>query len=1024
MATFVKFLNKNDINSFEEPPIFSSHERKNYFFIPKDINEILAQLRNPINKIGFILQFGYFKATNRFFNSSKYKSKDVDYLCKKLQLPKSKIVLSSYKETTFERHQGIILDKLGYFKFSINEKQLLFEEAKALLTIRMKPKIIFLALIDFLKLRKIQIPQFNVFSELITDVLKLYENEVLDVISSKLTVEQKNLIEELLKKEINNSDSKIHKYKLTLLRKSNQSSRPLKIKENIQDLVYIKKLFNELIPIIESLQLSPEVIRYYAFIVKKSEIFQLIRREPEKRYLLLIAFVIHHYYQLNDILIQVLLKSVQSAINTAIREQKENLFETRNVKVKKIENLANILRENVADLEKIKQIVYEKDVSPDKKIIELSNFFDNKIKSNESEIAKDLAILEDDSQKTLFNADYFHYLEIRSVKLQNRVSNIVKELVFDSQSSDKALIDSIDYYKKYDGTIKKDVPMQFLNDYQKTLMSDHEGKINVSLYKVLLFGKIADGIKSGALNLLYSFNYKAFDEYLITKETWDKQKEELLFKSGLDKFSKFKNLETKLRKTLNEQYRITNLNIEIKNNLYAEIKENGKLRVSTPKTEKAELINNISLFPNNKFISLFEVLFSVNNATNFSEYFEHWQLKYNKVRPNDKTFFAGIVGFGCNLGINKIARISKSINSKELQHTANWYFNIENLNMANDCIVDFMNKMPLSALFKNKNDQTHTSSDGQKFSIAVESLNANYSYKYFGKGKGVTVYSFIDESHKLFYSTVISSSTREASYVIDGLMHNDVIKSDIHSTDTHGYNELIFGVTHLLGISFAPRIKNFRDSILYGFDGIADYKKQNYNLIPSKIINTDIINEHWDDILRFIATIKLKHNTASQLFNRLSSYSKQHPLYRALKEFGKIVKSIFLLMYIDDLKLRQIIEKTLNKLESSNKFRKAVYHGNNQEFQQATKEDQLVVDGCSRLIQNSIICWNYLYLTEKLIDCESLEFKKVIMENIVNKSAIAWQHVNLIGEYDFSEESIKNSIKFDLDKIMDFNIEK
>jgi len=34
---------------------------------------------------------------------------------------------------------------------------------------------------------------------------------------------------------------------------------------------------------------------------------------------------------------------------------------------------------------------------------------------------------------------------------------------------------------------------------------------------------------------------------------------------------------------------------------------------------------------------------------------------------------------------------------------------------------------------------------------------------------------------------------------------NDVVQSDIHSTDTHGYNEAIFGITHPLGFSYAPR---------------------------------------------------------------------------------------------------------------------------------------------------------------------------------------------------------------------------
>ena len=43
-------------------------------------------------------------------------------------------------------------------------------------------------------------------------------------------------------------------------------------------------------------------------------------------------------------------------------------------------------------------------------------------------------------------------------------------------------------------------------------------------------------------------------------------------------------------------------------------------------------------------------------------------------------------------------------------------------------------------------------------------------------------------------------------------MHNEVVKSDIHSTDTGGYTEMLFGVMRLLGFSYAPRIKGFSSS--------------------------------------------------------------------------------------------------------------------------------------------------------------------------------------------------------------------
>ena len=80
----------------------------------------------------------------------------------------------------------------------------------------------------------------------------------------------------------------------------------------------------------------------------------------------------------------------------------------------------------------------------------------------------------------------------------------------------------------------------------------------------------------------------------------------------------------------------------------------------------------------------------------------------------------------------------------------------------------------LPNISRRSSDRLHTSSDGQKFEVRADSLNANYSFKYFGKGQGVSVYSFIDERDLLFHSLVFSAGERESAYVIDGLMHNDV----------------------------------------------------------------------------------------------------------------------------------------------------------------------------------------------------------------------------------------------------------
>src|SRR3954452_16445520 len=55
---------------------------------------------------------------------------------------------------------------------------------------------------------------------------------------------------------------------------------------------------------------------------------------------------------------------------------------------------------------------------------------------------------------------------------------------------------------------------------------------------------------------------------------------------------------------------------------------------------------------------------------------------------------------------------------------------------------------------------------------------------------------------------------------------------------------------------------------------------------PEQYVDQDSIITAWDDVLRLVATIKLKESTASDIFRRLNSYSRQHNLYTALKAFG------------------------------------------------------------------------------------------------------------------------------------------
>ena len=134
--------------------------------------------------------------------------------------------------------------------------------------------------------------------------------------------------------------------------------------------------------------------------------------------------------------------------------------------------------------------------------------------------------------------------------------------------------------------------------------------------------------------------------------------------------------------------------------------------------------------------------------------------------------------------------------------------------------------------------------------------------------------------------------------------------------------------------------------------------------------------------MRFCATIMLRKHRASTILKRLSAYTHQHPLQEALKEFGRVIKSIFVLKYVDDVTWRQAIEKQLNKGELANKFASAVSFAG-QEITEAYREDQEISAMCKTILQNIIILWNYIELT-RIIMRSDKEGREALLANIDN----------------------------------------
>jgi hypothetical protein len=113
------------------------------------------------------------------------------------------------------------------------------------------------------------------------------------------------------------------------------------------------------------------------------------------------------------------------------------------------------------------------------------------------------------------------------------------------------------------------------------------------------------------------------------------------------------------------------------------------------------------------------------------------------------------------------------------------------------------------------------------------------------------------------------------------------------------------------------------------------------------------------------------------------------------------------------------IEKVLNGVEHVHRFTRAVSVGSPREFVQAEKDDQQMAETCKRLIKNCIICWNYLYLSHNLAEIDDLVKRAEFIDAFTHGSAVSCRHVNILDEYDFSEEKLKDSVGIKPPKMID-----
>ena len=204
-----------------------------------------------------------------------------------------------------------------------------------------------------------------------------------------------------------------------------------------------------------------------------------------------------------------------------------------------------------------------------------------------------------------------------------------------------------------------------------------------------------------------------------------------------------------------------------------------------------------------------------------------------------------------------------------------------------------------------------------------------------------------------------------------------------------------FGMMHLLGFKLAPRIRNLSEIKLFS----PPKQNKNYTALQTMISSEEIIKNNWDEIQRLAVSIQQGSATASLLLRKLSNYPRQNGLALALREIGRIERTLFILDWLENVgDLRQRVTDGLNKGESRNALARAVFFNRLGEIRDRSYQQQAYRAGGLALVTSAIVLWNTVYM-EKSVQLMSERGDKFEPDWCKHLSPLGWEHIGLTGDY-------------------------
>ena len=603
--------------------------------------------------------------------------------------------------------------------------------------------------------------------------------------------------------------------------------------------------------------------------------------------------------------------------------------------------------------------------------------------------------------------DYLQGIGDGYLRIRRYAPAFLEALQFKAAPAAQELLDAVEELKMLNaGNVRdlpKDAPTGFVRKRWKDLVF-RDGRLDRRFYELCVLTELKNALRAGDIWVRGSRQFKDFDEYLVPTQKFAalKRAGELPLAIATDC-----NQYLQTRLSLLEQQLETVSRLAKADELPDAIITESGLKItplanSVPAEAQTLMQQAYGLIPR---VKITDLLLEVDGWTHFTRHFTH--LKSDK-EANDKTLLlTAILADAINLGLTKMAESCPGVTYARLSWLQAWHIRDETYAAA---LAELVNEQFRQSFAQHWGDGTTSSSDGQRFKAGGRAEATGHVNPKYGSEPGVLFYTHVSDQYAPFHTKVINVGVRDATYVLDGLLyHESDLRIEEHYTDTAGFTDHVFALMNLLGFRFAPRIRDLADKRLFIPLGSKSYPSLN-TLIGGRV-NAMHIRSHWDEILRLATSIRQGTVTASLMLRKLGSYPRQNGLAVALKELGKIERSLFTLDWLQNVELRRRVNVGLNKGEARNALARAVFFNRLGEMRDRSFENQCYRASGLNLVVAAIVFWNTVYL-ERAVRALNDHSQPVNDSLLRHLSPLAWEHINLTGDYVWKQDKRIEKGKF------------